>query len=870
MADFDLEQMKSMLQNLAESLASTKGDDRIVEKLKQVEKAIRETQKRIDEDSKKSKQEARKSALEYQKELINALEKADLFKTTREAITESIEKSGNQETLNTPGFDLGSGLKKGAAQYLSILGKVNGGMNKVADTLANANAKMNGSVANFVSALGVSEKSAAGILAKMVDENVSSFRSLINSAEGTIGSITDMRKAMSVAGMGAKEFADAIAQGGQGAKLLGGQNWAELYGSIKQQTKNMGMYGFTLEQMTKAQNEYLEILSGQGQVVRLGKDGEALTKGLDALLVSTSKTAVILGKTREEQLAAAAANARDPNFAIFRRSLGLTEEQQVILDDIMGSLNTVSPALKGVIQELTMYDGAFKSTEAAQTYAILPPETQRQIQNLVEQIKTGNIDATTGQKQIQALAESVQGMSKDQSAYLGRMGDYVGGAFQNVTTTIQGLDNVNRDKNLVDGTEIKDTATQELLKVEERIKRIQTMMNDSVTAVMVPMMEKLGPAMASAGDWFDGMQGKLSETIKYLGQFDTAITAIAGIIGGGAIIGNLGGFIAGLVTSAALPAITGFVNMITAPVKKLGGFAVDIAKSLASGTFLKSIAGAVAGAMGTTLKTLAGTITTAVKSGIGALTGASMGSPGSRKGGKVKGALGVAAGAGLAFGADAVAGLAGVGDTEIDQKQDDANWEKMNWWQTIESGIARGIENVGDYVAPNVANEARAARIADETAYLKEQEAESPKETLLEEKPKTEVEPVKTEVEEKPKTEVEPAGDNSYAKLTESFGQKINEMEAAVTTTDATQPSTVNKIETAEIQDVEEQTALQRADDPTTLALGDMKSILERIYVILRQMSDTNNNLGTFGATQTEQLIRLQQDMVRLTRNAQP
>lgn len=69
--------------------------------------------------------------------------------------------------------------------------------------------------------------------------------------------------------------------------------------------------------------------------------------------------------------------------------------------------------------------------------------------------------------------------------------------------------------------------------------------------------------------------------------------------------------------------------------------------------------------------------------------------------------------------ADSALGEAGVGGHNIDEKQDEANWNKSNWWQKAESGVARGIENVGSFIGlDNMSNEARSKRIAAETEYL--------------------------------------------------------------------------------------------------------------------------------------------------------
>ena len=57
-------------------------------------------------------------------------------------------------------------------------------------------------------------------------------------------------------------------------------------------------------------------------------------------------------------------------------------------------------------------------------------------------------------------------------------------------------------------------------------------------------------------------------------------------------------------------------------------------------------------------------------------------------------------------------------DIKADTKADDANWNRMKWYHKAESGMARGIEKVGSFVAPNMARQAQADRIKNETAGL--------------------------------------------------------------------------------------------------------------------------------------------------------
>lgn len=70
---------------------------------------------------------------------------------------------------------------------------------------------------------------------------------------------------------------------------------------------------------------------------------------------------------------------------------------------------------------------------------------------------------------------------------------------------------------------------------------------------------------------------------------------------------------------------------------------------------------------------------------------------------------------------DEVAKDAGMGNKIVDEKQDSENWERMGILEKAQSGIARGIESVGEFLnLKNMMNDARAERIEKETDYLDE------------------------------------------------------------------------------------------------------------------------------------------------------
>lgn len=187
-----------------------------------------------------------------------------------------------------------------------------------------------------------------------------------------------------------------------------------------------------------------------------------------------------------------------------------------------------------------------------------------------------------------------------------------------------------------------------------------------------------------------------------------------------------------------LPAYTSAVEGATSALQKLIGIqdsSPGASKAVAYGAVGAAAAGSIGSAVGAAwgansiLKWLQGRGTAAAgggaaEAGAGAAAAAGAGRFAKfgrfMKGGLIAGALGYAS--------DTAAGALGAGGNAIDEKQDDANWNRMNWWQKGQSGFARGIEKTGSLLfLDNIVNSARADRIKSETGYLDGQAAEAAK-----------------------------------------------------------------------------------------------------------------------------------------------
>jgi hypothetical protein len=108
--------------------------------------------------------------------------------------------------------------------------------------------------------------------------------------------------------------------------------------------------------------------------------------------------------------------------------------------------------------------------------------------------------------------------------------------------------------------------------------------------------------------------------------------------------------------------------------------------------------------------------------------GAAGGAAGGSLSGLIRTVVGIAAPAAIMFaagrGLDFGLGKQGVGkdaegkDLSVPELSDKANLDRMTQLQKMQSNVARTIENIGDYIAPNMANQARSDRFKKENEFL--------------------------------------------------------------------------------------------------------------------------------------------------------
>lgn len=179
------------------------------------------------------------------------------------------------------------------------------------------------------------------------------------------------------------------------------------------------------------------------------------------------------------------------------------------------------------------------------------------------------------------------------------------------------------------------------------------------------------------------------------------------------------------VAQAAFPPLTEQVNLLAAALKSVNNVLYKSIDSIEAETRSWAGVGLIVASLGFSLLSSASAITrfTSLFSGLSSTTSqvfraiAGVGGVALQiiKIGSIFAALGLVLGGFT----DYIAGLFGIGGKTVDKEQDDANWARMSALEKAESGLARSIESIGGFMfMDNVANEAAANRIKNETSYL--------------------------------------------------------------------------------------------------------------------------------------------------------
>jgi hypothetical protein len=343
------------------------------------------------------------------------------------------------------------------------------------------------------------------------------------------------------------------------------------------------------------------------------------------------------------------------------------------------------------------------ASKAGQAFTVMAGQAASYQESNTKAILAGKMTAEqvleTAPKQLRMVSDRAKEFGDGFAYVMGQTGSEVGMMGLAMKNT-QVLLNNKTDAEIKDAMRSKAAAGS----LAGQVGAIQNKTADLTTEVNIAMgklsKEALPNVMADLGHFADALKMATDKINQNPGFWYETIKNTAISIG---VLGTVIASTIGIAKTAEL------LKMVRGGPGILGGGAAKVAGP-AAGSMAGWKAGATAsqGAVGATSRIGAGAAASTVG---GAATTA---------GGVAKG-LAKGAGVGLAiYGADYVAGKAGLGGKEVNEAQDEKNWQQANFWEKMQSSVARGIEHVGDFVAPNLANQARTDRIASETQYLKE------------------------------------------------------------------------------------------------------------------------------------------------------
>jgi hypothetical protein len=513
MADFDLEQLKSLFENLGDRLDKTSGDKMSREELAKI-KALLAAQGR-----KADKAPSATDPKDFVKEFFKEWGAKDPLKDLRATGGSKSDKAPTRVS-GTDGNRRGTLIneeraRRGATEGLTLLeresrrtagttktfGDATGKAGKNLDAFG---AKTGGAAGGFATAAGLAGKffgSATGAILDRADY----YRQILASGEGTVDSIQDMGRQAAAAGMTVKDFAESMSQGTQGARLMGAIKFAQLNKGINDMTRGAGAMGMTVEQIRDAGQDYAELLRIQGnsRETDMGK----LTNGMFQMVRSSEATANILGLTRKEAMDLAKQNASNTNVQGSMEAKGYTSNQVQASNDLSGVFaQQYGEAGKTLINDLIQYGQPMN--KAATDLAALMPEVAQQASQSVANI--ANNSAIDVKKAAYQNAQGMQQVGAEFRADRNRLGSLsaiagleAGPLSAALTAGIAGTQNVrnmNTNERANAGTEQENgskerDASSGILQIDGAAYQIDVVKDAAITAFVNPMVSVFGPVL---------------------------------------------------------------------------------------------------------------------------------------------------------------------------------------------------------------------------------------------------------------------------------------------------------------------------------------------------------------------------------------
>jgi hypothetical protein len=314
MQEEQIAELIKILTSLMEKMSDREkdGDTTMGPRIEALRRSIADLTKRLD-----SNQKTQQDDVKLTRELLDLQRTTTRDQRTREdqnkndkkndkssAVLENILQTLKRGSSGSQGsLDLGDGNKKTASgsdglresfrKLSGVIGDVIGQFNNFYSRVSS----VNGSVESAIGVIGGLSAGLAGAAA-WIDQQNMAYRTLMNSAEGTIRSMDDMNRFASLAGMNVTQFAEAMKSGTAGMKIIGGQQFATTLREVRTALDSAGSLGLTNVEMTDALGSYIEQQRSMGLINQI--DFKDIGSKLSTMVEADQKMAQMMGLTYEE------------------------------------------------------------------------------------------------------------------------------------------------------------------------------------------------------------------------------------------------------------------------------------------------------------------------------------------------------------------------------------------------------------------------------------------------------------------------------------------------------------------------------------------------------------------------------------------
>jgi len=590
MADFEIEQLKTLFDNLADRIDRTKGDQISNTELTKIRNLMAGMSRHIAQGSNdKSKPMDSKA---FANEFWNRWKTEDPFKELRanqgneqgQTIIKRLKDA--QDDIHGYADEHGRYSKSTIGNMKRLSDQLGVGVNKFSalfDAIkpGGISALVGGAVGTIFSKVG-----------NYIDDKAGAYRTLVDSGESSVTSISQMNAAANNAAMSVQELAKAMESGTEGARKFGALRWASVTRGLTDAARAAGDFSRGYGQRQEDIGAFIETMNQRGMLQ--GLTDSQMVSGISAMQKSTAETASILGITRTEALKSQAQQSQNHMMNAALRSSNYDQTSVAAAGDAFEK--AMGTGTRQLLNEI-LVNGSVTTQDSAQI-ATLTPEIVDLAQQVRGMMANGQpLDQIQMAKMINATATKIR--SSDQTAELARLGVATNGKMPIQAGLDARFGLADTQLNTQRAEKKGDDETQLYLKKEqldrERMAAFNTAVDVTAHTLTDPFAKSLNSAVDAVSNFVRGLSDGMGNWPKTTSAVTTGLFAL-----GSALLFFKGRAASKLLTGAGAGALGGMAR--SAPKGAGDIIARQAAKNAgretaehAGGTILARLMGAKAG-----------------------------------------------------------------------------------------------------------------------------------------------------------------------------------------------------------------------------------------------------------------------------------